>query len=232
VSGAAGSAVPVIAIDGPSASGKGTVAAEVARRLGFHYLDSGALYRLVALAAREAATDTSDEARLADLARSMEVDFRAGSAWLGGRDVGAALRSEEVGVAASQVAARPAVRRALLERQRSLRRPPGLVADGRDMGSIVFPDAPLKVFLTANVETRAERRYKQLKEKGMYAKMADVVEELRQRDERDSTRPVAPLKHYPDAVFLDTTGISADRAVQQILGWWREKQQNPRVSGG
>jgi cytidylate kinase len=224
VSGAAGSAVPVIAIDGPSASGKGTVAAEVARRLGFHYLDSGALYRLVALAAREAATDTSDEARLADLARSMEVDFRAGSAWLGGRDVGAALRSEEVGVAASQVAARPAVRRALLERQRSLRRPPGLVADGRDMGSIVFPDAPLKVFLTANVETRAERRYKQLKEKGMYAKMADVVEELRQRDERDSTRPVAPLKHYPDAVFLDTTGISADEAVERILGWWRERQ--------
>jgi cytidylate kinase len=232
VSVAAGSEAPVIAIDGPSASGKGTVAAEVARRLGFHYLDSGALYRLVALAAREAATDASDEARLADLARSMDVDFRDGRTWLEGRDVSAALRSEEVGVAASQVAARPAVRRALLERQRSLRRPPGLVADGRDMGSIVFPDAPLKVFLTANVETRAERRYKQLKEKGMYAKMVDVVEELRQRDERDSTRPVAPLKHYPDAVFLDTTGISADRAVQQILGWWREKQQNPRVSGG
>ena len=229
---AAGSAVPVIAIDGPSASGKGTVAAGVARRLGFHYLDSGALYRLVALAARESGTDTSDEARLAGLARSMDVDFREGSAWLEGRDVGAALRSEEVGVAASQVAARPAVRAALLERQRSLRRLPGLVADGRDMGSIVFPDAALKVFLTANVETRAERRYKQLKEKGMYGKMTDVVEELRQRDERDSSRPVAPLKHYPDALFLDTTGISAEQAVQQILGWWREKQQNPRVSGG
>jgi cytidylate kinase len=224
VSPAAGSAVPVIAIDGPSASGKGTVAATVARHLGFHYLDSGALYRLVALAARDAGIDLSDEARLAALARSLEVEFRDGTAWLAGRDVGAALRSEEVGVAASQVAARPAVRTALLERQRALRRPPGLVADGRDMGSIVFPDAPLKVFLTAGVETRAGRRYKQLMEKGMYAKMADVVEELRQRDERDSTRPVAPLKHYPDAFFLDTTGISADQAVQQILGWWREKQ--------
>jgi cytidylate kinase len=224
VSEAAESSIPVIAVDGPSASGKGTVAAEVARRLGFHYLDSGALYRLVALAAREAATDISDEARLADLARSMDVDFRDGSAWLSGRDVGPVLRSEEVGVAASQVAARAPVRAALLERQRALRRPPGLVADGRDMGSIVFSDAPLKVFLTADVATRAERRYKQLKEKGMYAKMADVVDELRQRDERDSSRPVAPLKHYPDAVFLDTTGISADDAVERILGWWHERQ--------
>ena len=224
MSAAQASAIPVIAIDGPSASGKGTVAATVARRLGFHYLDSGALYRLVALAARDAGADLSDEARLADLARALEVEFRDGSAWLSGRDVGAALRSEEVGVAASQVASRPAVRSALLERQRALRRPPGLVADGRDMGSIVFPDAPLKVFLTADVGTRAERRYKQLKEKGMYAKMADVVEELRQRDERDSNRPVAPLKHYPDAVFLDTTGISADEAVARILAWWREKQ--------
>jgi cytidylate kinase len=213
----------VIAIDGPSASGKGTVAAGVAKRLGFHYLDSGALYRLVALAAREAGTQTTDEEGLARLARAMDIDFREGSAWLAGRDVGAQLRSEEVGVAASQVAARPAVRTALLERQRALRRPPGLVADGRDMGSIVFPDAPLKVFLSADVATRAERRYKQLKEKGMYAKMPDVVEELRQRDERDSTRPVAPLKHYPDALFLDTTGISADEAVAKILGWWREK---------
>jgi cytidylate kinase len=220
----AGSAVPVIAIDGPSASGKGTVAANVARALGFHYLDSGALYRLVALAARDAGADLSDEARLAALARELQVEFRGGTAWLDGRDVGAALRSEEVGIAASQVAARPAVRTALLERQRALRRLPGLVADGRDMGSIVFPDAPLKVFLTADVETRAGRRYKQLMEKGMYAKMTDVVEELRQRDERDSNRPVAPLKHYPDALFLDTTGISAEQAVQQILGWWREKQ--------
>ena len=215
---------PVIAIDGPSASGKGTVAARVAQLLGFHYLDSGALYRLVALAAREAGTDTADEAGLARVAAGMEVDFHGGATWLSGRDVTQALRSEEIGIAASQVAARPAVRAALLERQRGLRRLPGLVADGRDMGSIVFPDAPLKVFLTADVATRAERRYKQLKEKGMYAKMTDVVEELRQRDARDTARPVAPLKHYPDALFLDTTRISAEEAVQQILGWWRERQ--------
>ena len=215
---------PVIAIDGPSASGKGTVAARVAERLGFHYLDSGSLYRLVALAARQARVDVEDEEALTGLARGMEVDFRGGCTWLSGRDVGEALRSEEVGLAASRVAARPAVRTALLERQRGLRRPPGLVADGRDMGSIVCPDAALKVFLTADVAARAERRYKQLKEKGMYAKMADVVEELKQRDERDSNRPVAPLKHYPDAIFLDTTGISADEAVARILGWWRERQ--------
>jgi cytidylate kinase len=216
--------VPVIAIDGPSASGKGTVAARLARRLGFRYLDSGALYRLVALAAGEAGQEAADEAGLAAVARSMPVEFREGSTWLAGRNVTEALRSEEIGVAASRVAARPAVREALLERQRAMRRAPGLVADGRDMGAIVFPDAPLKVFLTADVATRAERRYKQLKEKGMYAKMADVVDELRQRDERDSSRPVAPLKHYPDAVFLDTTGISADDAVERILGWWHERQ--------
>ena len=216
--------VPVIAIDGPSASGKGTVAAQVAAELGFHYLDSGALYRLVALAAREARVGLADEHALARVAAAMEIDFRDGRPWLSGRDVGKALRSEEVGVAASQVAAQPAVRTALLGRQRALRRPPGLVADGRDMGAIVFPDAPLKVFLTADLATRAERRYKQLKEKGMYAKMADVVEELRRRDERDSARPVAPLKHYPDAIFLDTTGISAEQAVAKILGWWRERQ--------
>jgi cytidylate kinase len=224
-------AAPVIAIDGPSASGKGTVAAGVAAALGFHYLDSGALYRLVALAANEAGAALDDEAALARVARGMAVDFRGGATRLSGRDVTERLRAEEVGVAASQAAACPSVRTVLLERQRGFRRPPGLVADGRDMGSIVFPDAALKVFLTAAVETRAERRYKQLKEKGMYAKMPDVVEELRRRDLRDSTRPVAPLRHYPDAVFLDTTGVSADAAVQVILGWWRERQQNPRVSG-
>jgi len=215
---------PVIAIDGPSGSGKGTVAAHVAQSLGFHYLDSGALYRLVALAAREAGVSLEDEPGLAALARSMRVEFDTSGVRLAGRDVTASLRAEDVGVAASRVAARPSVRTALLERQRGLRRPPGLVADGRDMGSIVFPDARLKVFLTADLGTRAERRYKQLKEKGMYAKMADVVEELRLRDERDSARPVAPLKHYPDAVFLDTTGLSVDAAVQVILGLWRERQ--------
>ena len=214
---------PVIAIDGPSASGKGTVAAEVAAALGFRYLDSGALYRLTALAAREAGIDLDDEAGLATVAARMGVEFRDGATWLEGRDVTVALRGEEVGTVASRVAARPAVRQALLARQRGFRTAPGLVADGRDMGSVVFPDAPLKVFLTAGVDTRAERRYKQLMEKGMYAKMGDVVEELRRRDERDSSRPVAPLKHYPDAIFLDTTGLSVEQAVGRILGWWREK---------
>ena len=221
---------PVIAIDGPSASGKGTVAARVAAALGWHYLDSGALYRLVALSALRSRTDLDDEAALARLAASMDVAFAEGSVRLAGEEVAAAMRTEEVGIAASRVAARPAVRQALLTLQRAFRRSPGLVADGRDMGSIVFPDAPLKVFLTAAVETRAERRYKQLKEKGMYAKMTDVVEELERRDERDTTRPVAPLKHYPDALFLETTGLTVDQAVEKILQWWREKPQNPRVS--
>ena len=219
----AAATAPVIAIDGPSASGKGTVAAKVAQALGFHYLDSGALYRLVALSALEAGVDAGDEAALAGLAEAMEVEFGLDSVRLQGREVQPRLRSEEVGVAASRVAAYPQVRQALMRRQRAFRRPPGLVADGRDMGSIVFPDAPLKVFLTADVETRAQRRYKQLMEKGMYVKMADVVEELRRRDERDMHRPVAPLKHYPDAFFLDTTAISVERAVEKILALWREK---------
>ena len=215
--------VPVIAIDGTSASGKGTVAAKVADTLGFHYLDSGALYRLVALAALRAGIDLGDEAALAREAEALDAEFAAGFMRLGGEDVSAAVRTEEVSALASQVAARPAVRQALLRRQRAYRQAPGLVADGRDMGSIVFPDAPLKVFLTADVGTRAERRHKQLMEKGMYAKIADVVEDLRRRDERDSSRPVAPLKHYPDALFLDTTGLTVDQAVEKVCGWWRER---------
>ncbi len=214
---------PVIAIDGPSASGKGTVAAELARALGFRYLDSGALYRLTALAAQASGADLDDEEALARVALGMRVEFRDATTWLDGRDVTTALRGEEVGMAASRVAAKSRVREALLARQRRFRTPPGLVADGRDMGSVVFPDAPLKVFLTAGVDTRAERRHKQLMEKGMYAKISDVVEELRRRDERDSSRPVAPLKHYPDAIFLDTTGLTVEEAVRRILGWWREK---------
>ena len=215
----------VIAIDGPSASGKGTVAARVAQALGFNYLDSGALYRLVALAAQKSGTSLDDESALAKIAASMDVRFGEGEVFLDGREVTPEIRSESLSVAASRVAAQPPVRTALLARQRGFRKPPGLVAEGRDMGSVVFPDASLKVFLTASVETRAERRYKQLMEKGMYAKMADVVEELRKRDERDSSRPVAPLKHYPDAVFLDTTGLDADQAVAKILDWWREKSK-------
>ncbi len=214
---------PVIAIDGPSASGKGTVAARVAEALGFQYLDSGALYRLVALKGLRGGTALDDAAGLSDAAGGMAVTFRDGRTWLDGEDVPQALRAEDVGAAASRVAAIPEVRHRLLARQRGFRAPPGLVADGRDMGSVVFPDAALKVFLTAAVDTRAQRRHKQLMEKGMYAKMTDVVEELRRRDERDSTRPVAPLKHYPDAVFLDTTGISIDEAVQRILGEWSHR---------
>ena len=218
--------VPVIAIDGPSASGKGTVAGRVAQALGFHYLDSGALYRLATLQALQDGVSLEDPTGLALGAGRMEVAFRDGATWLGGRDVTEALRAEEVGVAASRVAAVPAVRQALLERQRGFRRSPGLVADGRDMGSVVFPEAALKVFLTAAVDTRALRRHKQLMEKGMYAKMTDVVEELRRRDERDSSRPVAPLKHYPDALFLDTTGIPVDEAVRRILAEWEKRVAN------
>ena len=216
---------PVIAIDGPSASGKGTVAERVARALGFHYLDSGALYRLATLAALKAQIEPEDDSALARAVVAMNVDVRRGRSWLNGRDVTEELRTEALSAASSLVAARPSVREALLARQRAFRRLPGLVAEGRDMGSVVFPDAPLKVFLTAAVETRAERRYKQLMEKGMCAKIPDVVEELRRRDQRDSSRPAAPLKHYPDAIFLDTTGIGADEAAGKILAWWRERSQ-------
>ena len=217
--------VPTIAIDGPSASGKGTVAARVAKALGFHYLDSGALYRLVALIALDADIELGDEQALAEAARGMDPEFDEGKVLLGGLDVTAEMRAEDVSASASRVAAHPAVRQALLERQRAFRRPPGLVADGRDMGSVVFPDAPLKVFLTADVGTRADRRYKQLMEKGMYGKIEDVVEDLRRRDERDASRPVAPLKHYPDAIFLDTTGLTVEQAVQEILAAWTKKAQ-------
>lgn len=214
---------PVIAIDGPSASGKGTVAERVAGRLGFHYLDSGALYRLATLAALRRGIPVGDEGAVAAAAAGMQVVFGDARVRLDGDDVTEALRTEELSGATSRVAALPAVREALLARQRGFRRPPGLVAEGRDMGSVVFPDAPLKVFLTADVATRAERRHKQLMQKGMYAKIQDVVEELRRRDERDSSRPVAPLRHYPDALFLDTTGLTIDQAVERILDWWRER---------
>jgi cytidylate kinase len=214
---------PVIAIDGPSASGKGTVAERLAAALGFHYLDSGALYRLAALAALRGGVALDDGETLARAATGLDIAFAEGRILLAGEDVTDAVREEAVGTAASRVAAHPAVREALLGRQRRFRAPPGLVADGRDMGSIVFPEARLKVFLTADVAIRAERRHKQLMEKGMYVKMADVVEELRQRDARDSARPVAPLKHYPDALFLDTSHLTIAQAVEKVLGWYRER---------
>lgn len=214
--------VPVIAIDGPTASGKGTVAARVAAALGFHYLDSGSLYRLVTLRALWQGLALDDAPSLVRAARDMEISFSDGHLRLDGQDVTEAVRTEEVSAATSRVAASPEVRAALLERQRGFRRAPGLVADGRDMGSVVFPDATLKVFLTADVPTRAERRHKQLMEKGMCVKMADVVEELQRRDARDSTRAVAPLKHYPDALFLDTTPLTIDQAVDRVLDWYRK----------
>jgi cytidylate kinase len=215
--------VPIIAIDGPSASGKGTVAARVADALGFHYLDSGALYRLVALAALERGLSLTDSASLARVAGGMDASFGPGWVRLDGKEVSEALRTELVSAAASKVASQPPVRDALLARQRAFQAPPGLVADGRDMGSVVFPDASLKVYLTADVGTRAERRYKQLMEKGMYARMEDVVEDLASRDARDASRAVSPLKHYPDANFLDTTRLTVEQAVQRILDWWRDK---------
>ena len=211
--------VPVIAIDGPSASGKGTVAARVAAVLGWHYLDSGALYRLTALAARRAAVPWTDETAVATIAAALDVEFGENSIVLAGEEVGDAIRHEDISVGASQVAALPAVRDALLFRQRAFRRGPGLVADGRDMGSVVFPDAQTKVFLTASVEVRAQRRYKQLIEKGITANILPLLQDLRERDERDSQRSVAPLRQNEDAKLLDTTDMTIQQAVDQVLAW-------------
>lgn len=210
-------AAPVIAIDGPSASGKGTVAQRVAARLGFHYLDSGALYRLVGLAAGQAGVPLGDEAGLARLAGGLPVRFDGDKIFLENKEVTDDIRTEAMSAAASEVAALPAVRTALLARQRAFRQPPGLVADGRDMGSVVFPDAVLKVFLTASPEVRAERRYKQLMDKGMSANLAALLQELRSRDARDSGRAVAPLLKGADATELDTTALSVDAAVSKVL---------------
>ena len=219
---------PVIAIDGPSASGKGTIASRVARRLGFHYLESGALYRLIALISlRESSLD---ESRLARLAESMDVAFNDGEILLEDEDVGDKIRSEPVGNRASEVARLPAVRQALLRRQRAFQRPPGLVADGRDMGTVVFPAAELKIFLTAKPEVRAERRYKQLIEKGIDANLRALSRDLRSRDERDAKRAVAPLVPAPDSQVLDSSALSIDEVVERILGWCRERQLGGRTA--
>lgn len=212
----------VIAIDGPSASGKGTVAREVAQRLGFAFLDSGALYRLVALKALREGVDPADEAGVSTLARALDCAFHGEHILLDGAPVGDALRTEDVSAAASRVAALPAVREALLERQRTFRSGRGLVADGRDMGSVVFPDAALKVFLTATPEERARRRYKQLMEKGIDATLAPLLQDINERDARDAARAVAPLRRCDDAKLLDTTGLTVEQAVQQVLDWYRE----------
>lgn len=209
--------IPVIAIDGPTASGKGTVAGLVAEALGWHYLDSGAIYRVLALAVLKAGISLGDEFRIAGLAMALNAEFRAGTVWLDGKDVSLDLRREETGKAASEIAVLPAVRQALLERQCAFRAAPGLVADGRDMGAVVFPDAGLKIFLTATAEARAERRYKQLIEKGLPASIADLLRDLQERDTRDASRAVAPLKPCNGAVLLDTTTLSIDDAVRFVL---------------
>lgn len=212
--------VPVIAIDGPSASGKGTVAARVATALGFHLLDSGALYRLTAVSALRAGVALDDETALERVASALDVRFGDGQVWLAGDDVSDAMRSEAASVGASKVAVFDGVRRALLARQRAFRRLPGLVADGRDMASVVFPDAALKVFLTASVEVRALRRYKQLMDKGVSANLESLSQDLRERDERDMKRANAPLVRVADALLLDTSSMSADAAVRFVLDAW------------
>ena len=211
------SMVPVITVDGPSGSGKGTISQLLAARLGWHFLDSGALYRALGLAARARDIALDAEAELAVLAGQLELRFEGERILLDGRDVSDDIRTETSGNAASKVAALPAVRAALLEWQRDQARAPGLVADGRDMGSVVFPQAALKLFLTASAEERAQRRYKQLKGKGFDVSLSSLVEEIEERDRRDRSRSVAPLRPAADAVELDSTGLSIEEVFDQVL---------------
>ncbi len=210
-------AVPVITIDGPAASGKGTIAMAVARALGFHYLDSGSLYRLVALRARATGTARDDGPALARLAAGLDVRFGEDALLLDGADVTAAIRAEDMSAGASRVAVHAEVRRALHARQRAFATPPGLVADGRDMGTVVFPEAGLKVFLTASVEERARRRHKQLIAKGISSTMDSLLRDIRERDARDQGRAAAPLVPAADAVLLDTTDLSIADAIARVL---------------
>ena len=212
--------IPVIAIDGPTASGKGTVAHRVAHHLGFHYLDSGALYRLTALSTVRHQASLTDEHAVAKLAEKLPCRFVGDQVWLANENVTLAIRAEEIGNAASKIAAFPTVRRALAGLQLSFRKAPGLVADGRDMGTVVFPHATLKVFLTASVEARAQRRYKQLIDKGFSASMDDLLKDLSERDARDSNRAIAPLKPAEGAYLLDTSDMTADEAVERVLHWY------------
>lgn len=219
--------VPVLAIDGPGGAGKGTISSLVAGRLGWHLLDSGALYRLVALEAIQRGVPLDSEPALAALAKRLDARFQtAGNhsqILLNGADVSDAIRSERAGDGASRVAALPGVRSALIQRQRGFRRPPGLVADGRDMGAVVFPDADLKVFLTASVEERARRRHKQLKDKGINVSLTALSRDMVERDRRDSERSIAPLKPSDDARILDTTGMEIPEVVSVVLRWVAEK---------
>jgi len=215
------SVAPVIAIDGPSASGKGTIAKRVADELSFHYLESGALYRLIALVSLR--DGISAEKALAEVAERMAVSFAGDKILLSDQDVTLDVRSEEVSRRASEVARLPEVRKRLLKRQRAFRRPPGLVADGRDMGTVVFPDAILKVFLTASPQVRAERRYKQLIDKGIPANLRSLSRDLAERDARDRNRTVAPLVPAPDSQVLDSSALSIDAVAELIVRWYRER---------
>ncbi len=218
--------VPVICVDGPTASGKGTLAAQLAQQLGYHYLDSGALYRVTGLAAVRAglALDSAHETAIAALARHLPLRFAGGQVLLDGEDVTEAIRTEEAGMNASRVSALPAVRTALVALQHRFQQLPGLVADGRDMGTVIFPGAALKVFLTASAAQRAERRYKQLISKGISTTLDSLRADLEARDARDSSRSVAPLKPAGDALLLDNSALGIEQSVQQVLDWWQGKQ--------
>jgi CMP/dCMP kinase len=218
--------IPVIAIDGPSASGKGTVSQLVAHKLGFHYLDSGALYRIVALAAQQQHIAWSDAEALGKLATTLDIQFKNGEIYLNQTIVSEAVRSEEMSRGASEVAIHTPVRNALFDLQQSFRKTPGLVADGRDMGSVVFKDAVLKIFLTANVEIRAERRYKQPISKNMSADYAKILQDLQDRDTRDSQRRASPLVQTSDAILLDTSYRSINDAVEFVLSAYQNILQN------
>jgi CMP/dCMP kinase len=219
--------IPVIAIDGPSASGKGTVAQGVAQALGFHYLDSGALYRIVGLAVARAGANLDSEVEVLSVLLDIKIKFLGDQVILEGEDVAEAIRAEAISHAASVVGAHAQVREALLARQRDFCVPPGLVADGRDMGSVVFPTAKLKIYLTASPQARAERRYKQLIGKGFSANMTDLLQEITLRDQRDSERTAAPLRKCPDAIEVDTTNLSVRQAIERVLAYYTEVTAAP-----